>query len=93
MLQEGFRHAFQVGAEGIVAPAVEGRSAFVLAAADADHLQQTRFVFIFKVRMRFNLVEQDDAVGFIGILVTVYGEAVFQCGHFDDVHRRQDGDA
>ena len=43
--------------------------------------------------MRFNLVEQDDAVGFIGILVTVYGEAVFQRGHFDDVHRRQDGDA
>jgi hypothetical protein len=41
MLQEGFRYAFQVGPESVITPAVEGRSAFVLAAADADHLQQT----------------------------------------------------
>ena len=75
-LQEGFRYAFQVFAEVIVAQGMKCAGAAVFSHADADHFQETRFMGRFEMGVRFDFVEQNDPVGFVGGFVAIDRHAI-----------------
>ena len=65
---------------------VEG-GAFVFAQADEHHLVQAALDLADEVCVRFDAADDGDVVGFIGVFVEEYGNAVFGLADLHRFHR------
>ena len=64
--------------------------ALLLAHADRDHLADAALDFAAEAGMGLDAVDDDDAVGFVGVLVKVDGTSVPGRAQLDDFHRGLD---